>query len=70
MVSNAAQLVLAWLFVTGRSVRYIAPPFLAAGLVTGIALGLFCGHFAGRSKWYAERTRVKGGGGVPDHETR
>jgi heptaprenyl diphosphate synthase len=64
MVSNAVQLALAGIFVVGRSVRYIAPPFLAAGLVTGIALGLFCGYFAGRSKWYAER--AAGGG----HETR
>jgi heptaprenyl diphosphate synthase len=63
MMSNTAQLVLAWLFVLGRSVRYIAPPFLAAGLVTGAALGLFCVYFTGRSKWYAERTRVKSGEG-------
>ena len=63
MMSNTAQLALAWTFVIGRGVRYIAPPFLAAGLVTGVALGLFCGHFAGRSKWYAERLRTKGGEG-------
>ena len=61
MMSNAAQLVLAWLFVIGRGVRYIAPPFLAAGLIAGIVLGLFCEHFTGRSKWYAART---GGGGL------
>jgi heptaprenyl diphosphate synthase len=64
MMSNVAQLVLAWLFVIGPSVRYIAPPFLAAGLVTGIALGLFCGHFAGRSRWYAERIHRRAGEGA------
>jgi heptaprenyl diphosphate synthase len=56
MLSNAAQLLLAWVFVIGRGIRYIAPPFLASGFVTGIALGLFCEYFAGRSRWYAERT--------------
>jgi heptaprenyl diphosphate synthase len=61
MISNIAQLVLAWLFVIGKSVRYAAPPFLAAGLVAGTALGFFCGHFAARSKWYAERARAGGG---------
>jgi heptaprenyl diphosphate synthase len=57
LVSNITQLALAWVFVIGKSVRYIAPPFLAMGLITGIALGLFCQYFAGRSKWYAERVR-------------
>ncbi|MDR0451802.1 MAG: Gx transporter family protein [Treponema sp.] len=64
MVSNAAQLALAWLFVAGEGVRYIAPPFLAAGLAAGTALGLFCEHFAARSKWYAARARAKAGGGL------
>jgi heptaprenyl diphosphate synthase len=56
MASNIIQLFLARLFVFGESARYIAPPFLAAGLVCGFALGLFCGRFTGRSRWYAERT--------------
>jgi heptaprenyl diphosphate synthase len=55
MASNITQLFLARLFVFGESARYIAPPFLAAGLISGIALGLFCGRFAARSRWYAER---------------
>ncbi|MDR1410702.1 MAG: Gx transporter family protein [Spirochaetaceae bacterium] len=63
MVSNIAQLVLAWLFVIGGSVRYIAPPFLAAGLAAGTALGFFCERFTARSKWYAERARAGGRGG-------
>ena len=55
MVSNLSQLALAWLFLFRESARFIAPPFLAAGLVTGIALGIFCEHFAGKSQWYAAR---------------
>jgi len=53
MMSNLSQLALAWFFIFRDNVRYIAPPFLAAGLVTGIALGVFCEVFAGRSRWYA-----------------
>jgi heptaprenyl diphosphate synthase len=57
MMSNISQLILAWVFIFRDNVRYIAPPFLVAGLVTGIALGVFCEVFAGRSRWYA---RVRG----------
>ena len=53
MVSNVTQLALAWVFIFGNSARYIAPPFLAVGLVTGIALGTFCEVFTRRSQWYA-----------------
>jgi heptaprenyl diphosphate synthase len=55
LLSNGTQLVLARLFVFGAGVRYIVPPFLAMGLVTGVALGLFCEYFTGRSRWYAGR---------------
>jgi len=55
MMSNISQLTLAWFFLFRGNVKYIAPPFLAAGLVTGIALGLFCEMFTSRSKWYAQR---------------
>jgi heptaprenyl diphosphate synthase len=55
MMSNISQLGMAWLFVFRRNVRYIAPPFLAAGLITGIILGLFCELFVRRSSWYAAR---------------
>jgi len=55
MVSNAAQLALARVFIFGNSVRYIAPPFLAVGLVTGTVLGFFCETFSRRSQWYAAR---------------
>ena len=55
MVSNLSQLALAWLFIFRNSVRFIAPPFLAAGLVTGFTLGLFCELFTRRSQWYEQR---------------
>jgi heptaprenyl diphosphate synthase len=55
LLSNGIQLVLARVFVFGQSVRYIAPPFLAAGLITGAALGFFCEYFIRRSRWYAAR---------------
>ena len=52
MVSNISQLYLARVFIFGNSVWYIAPIFLAAGVITGATLGLFCEHFTRRSKWY------------------
>jgi heptaprenyl diphosphate synthase len=54
-LSNITQLVLARFFIFGQSVRYIAPPFLAAGLLTGAALGFFCEYFSRRSRWYTAR---------------
>ncbi len=57
VVSNLLQILLAWLFVFGPIVKYIIPPFLAAGIITGIALGVFCEYFTAKSLWY--RTRVK-----------
>ena len=55
MMSNVSQMALAWLFLFGNSARFIATPFFAAGLITGIALGIFCEAFARRSTWYASR---------------
>ncbi len=48
VASNAAQMGLAGLLVFGDAVRLIAPPFLAAGLVTGALLGVFAELFAAR----------------------
>jgi heptaprenyl diphosphate synthase len=65
-LSNASQLALARVFIFGEGAALLAPPFLAAGIITGLTLGLFCEAFAARSAWY--RTRSKGpgaGGGVP-----
>jgi len=53
MMSNIAQLALAWFFIFRNNARYIAPPLLAMGLITGIALGIFCEMFTRRSRWYA-----------------
>jgi heptaprenyl diphosphate synthase len=53
MVSNTIQLILAWVFILRDNVQYIAPPFLATGVITGVALGFFCEYFTGRSRWYA-----------------
>ena len=55
MMSNISQLGMAWVFLFGNGVRVISPPFLAAGLITGITLGLFCELFTHRSQWYAAR---------------
>jgi heptaprenyl diphosphate synthase len=53
LLSNGAQLGLARVFVFGQSVKYITPPFLAMGVITGLALGLFCEYFIRGSRWYA-----------------
>jgi heptaprenyl diphosphate synthase len=55
MMSNISQLALAWFFLFKNNARYIAPPFLVSGLITGIVLGLFCELFTRRSAWYAAR---------------
>jgi heptaprenyl diphosphate synthase len=60
MVSNMAQLALAWLFIFQENARYIAPPFLASGLATGIALGAFCEAFTRKSHWYQRRMDENG----------
>jgi heptaprenyl diphosphate synthase len=54
MMSNISQLVLAWIFVFRNNVQYITPLFLVAGVITGVALGLFCEIFTGCSQWFAE----------------
>jgi heptaprenyl diphosphate synthase len=52
LLSNGIQLVLARIFVFGEGVQFIAPPFLGLGVLTGVALGLFCEIFTARSRWY------------------
>jgi uncharacterized membrane protein len=56
VASNAAQLALARAFVFREAARLVAPPFLAAGLVTGVLLGVFAALFAERSAWLASVT--------------
>ncbi|HSV55539.1 MAG TPA: Gx transporter family protein [Magnetospirillaceae bacterium] len=51
--SNAVQVVLASYFVFGAAAAIIAPVFLAMGLATGLALGVFAQRFTSVSLWYA-----------------
>ena len=55
MISNITQLAMAWMFIFRNNVKYIAPPFLGAGVITGVVLGIFCELFIRRSTWYAAR---------------
>jgi len=55
LVSNLSQICLAHVFIFGGNVLYIAPPFLAAGLITGVSLGVFCEIFIKNSNWYRNR---------------
>jgi heptaprenyl diphosphate synthase len=65
-VSNGLQLCLAGFFLFGESARYLAPPFLAAGIISGAALGLFAEAFAGRSEWFAlQREKARNAGAAP-----
>jgi heptaprenyl diphosphate synthase len=59
-VSNAAQLILARFLIFGESARYLAPPFLAAGIISGGILGLFAEGFAGKSQWVRNRIENQG----------
>ena len=53
MTSNAIQIFIARWLVFGQAAWLIAPLFLAMGLVTGTALGIFAEHFARHSAWFA-----------------
>lgn len=53
VASNAVQMGIASVLVFGDAVRLIAPPFLAAGLITGALLGVFAELFVAKSAWYA-----------------
>lgn len=59
LASNMTQIALARCFVFGESAKFVAPPFLAVGVLTGIALGLFCEAFIARSRWYAARRKER-----------
>lgn len=63
VVSNMAQVGLARVFVFGESARFMAPAFMALGLVSGLALGSFTEVFASRSSWLASvRAEARGEG--------
>ncbi|MFQ3547605.1 MAG: Gx transporter family protein [Termitinemataceae bacterium] len=53
LLSNSVQIVLAWLFIFGKSAKFIAPPLLLLGLVTGCILGYVAQLFAEKSRWFA-----------------
>jgi len=53
IASNMVQVALARFFVFGPSAKYMAPAFLALGLVSGIVLGAFAQAFASKSVWLA-----------------
>ena len=53
LLSNGVQLLLARYLIFGASIQYLAPPFLAAGFISGITLGVLCEIFCRRSQWYA-----------------
>jgi heptaprenyl diphosphate synthase len=52
MASNCAQLFLARYLIFGPALTFLAAPFLASGLITGISLGLICEYFCRHSVWY------------------
>jgi len=53
VTSNAIQMLIARYVIFGEVAWLIAPLFLATGLITGTAMGLFAAHFAANSQWYA-----------------
>jgi heptaprenyl diphosphate synthase len=61
LLSNGAQLALARVFVFGPSVRYIVPPFLAMGVITGTLLGILCERFIQKSRWHGRQTSPETG---------
>lgn len=66
VVSNMAQVGLARVFVFGESARFMAPAFMALGLVSGLALGSFTEVFASRSSWLASVGAEARGEGASD----
>ncbi|MDR2313279.1 MAG: Gx transporter family protein [Spirochaetaceae bacterium] len=65
-VSNSVQLVMARFFVFGESALYLAPPFLAAGIVSGTSLGLFAKAFSVQSRWFRSAALSPSSPGMPD----
>jgi heptaprenyl diphosphate synthase len=56
MASNGVQLLLAHYLIFDTALRYLAPPFLASGFITGITLGILCEYFCRHSAWYKKHT--------------
>lgn len=51
--NNLAQLAVARLIIFGENTKFIAPVLLGSGLVSAVALGIFCNIFIANSKWFA-----------------
>jgi heptaprenyl diphosphate synthase len=56
MISNSIQLILARYLIFGASLKYLVPPFLLSGLISGTILGIFCEFFIRRSQWYSKHS--------------
>lgn len=52
LCSNGSQVALAGVYIFGAAVQFLIPLFLAAGMVSGMTLGIFCEAFTARSRWY------------------
>ena len=54
LASNIIQVTLSVTFIFGQSAWVIAPPFLALGVASGLAVGIFAQRFRARSRWFAQ----------------
>ncbi|MCL1815712.1 MAG: Gx transporter family protein [Treponema sp.] len=65
-VSNAAQLFLARFFLFGEGARYLVPPFLAMGILSGGFLGFFAEAFSAQSQWIRFRREYSSAPGIAE----
>ena len=64
LASNAAQLLIARAWIFGESASAIAPLLLGAGVICGVAVGVFAEFFTRKSLWLKE-ARQKAESGSP-----
>ncbi|MGP1455215.1 MAG: Gx transporter family protein [Treponema sp.] len=57
-VSNSIQLLLGRYLIFGEGIWYILPPFLCIGVISSVALGVFCEKCITDLTWYAEVTKA------------
>lgn len=58
-VSNSVQLLLGRYLIFGEGIWYMLPPFLCVGIISGVALGIFCEKCITDLTWYAEVTKAE-----------
>lgn len=58
LLSNLVQLGLARFLLFGSAALYLAPPFLAMGVFSGILFGVFCEKFTEQSLWYKRYSTI------------